>query len=123
MRGNHNLIRKFLLLPAAMGILLLPVLAYPAEAGGARCFMHGIITPPSAKKSLLSDMIRLHFDADDKKKCEEMMSAYCEYHVKEKEYSTARLKGSFKPDVEKTDETTYKFTDKCKLIKDPEDSE
>lgn len=106
-------------------LVLLAVLALAsgnASAGGPRCFLHGIITPDSAmEKSSVSDMIRLHFDAKDKAKCELMMTAYCKYNVQEKEYSPTRLKGSFKPDVEKTEENIYKFTAKCKLISDEDD--
>ncbi len=94
-----------------------------AQAGLSRCFMHGIITPKfeNTEKTSLSDMIRLHFDvssADDKAKCEQMMEAYCIHNVKAKDYSPVRLKGSFKPDVEKSAETNYTFTEKCKLESD-----
>lgn len=73
------------------------------------------------EKTTLSDMIRLHFDVsspDDKPKCEQMMESYCIHNVKGKDYSPIRLKGSFKPDVEKSEETNYTFTEKCKLESD-----
>ena len=63
-------------------------------------------------------MIRLHFDADEKAKCEQMMESYCVHNVKEKDYSPVRLKGSFKPDVDKSDETLYTFSESCKLESD-----
>ena len=96
------------------------VLAPSAQAGQARCFMHGIVVPKldNKEKTSLSDMLRLHFDitsSEDKKKCEQMMESYCVYNVKAKDYSSERLRGSFKPDVEKNDETTYTFGDNCKL--------
>ncbi len=65
-------------------------------------------------------MIRMRFDADTQSKCELMMKAYCQYNVKEKDYSPTRLKGSFKPDVEKTEETPYTFDAKCKLLTEGE---
>ena len=108
-------------LPAIfLSALLAP---WPAHAGVARCFMHGIMTPKleNREKTSLSDMIRLHFDVsspDDKAKCEQMMESYCVNNVKGKDYAAGRLKGSFKPDVDKSDETTYHFTDNCKLQAD-----
>jgi len=109
-------------------MLLLSCLAFgslaactqPAYAGNARCFLHGIIVPKleNKEKTSLSDMIRLHFDVktpEDKAKCEQLMESYCTHNVKNKGYSPTRLKGSFKPDVEKSDETNYKFTESCKL--------
>jgi hypothetical protein len=94
-----------------------------ADAGSARCFMHGMIVPKvdNKEKTSLSDFLRLHFDVktpEDKDKCERMMGSYCENNVKRKGYSPLRLKGSFKPDVEKTEETTYRFTENCKLETD-----
>lgn len=107
--------RAFLALP------LLFLLAAPsAHAGKARCFMHGIMVPrlENKEKTSLSDMIRLHFDVsepEDQKKCEQFMESYCVHNVKEKDYSPERLKGSFKPDIDKSEETTYTFTQACKL--------
>ncbi len=94
-----------------------------AQAAPPRCFMHGIMTPKyeNKEKTSLSDMIRLHFDIsspEDKAKCEEMMESYCIHNVKSQDYSPARLKGSFKPDVDKSEETTYHFTEECKLEAD-----
>ena len=119
MRGTQiYLSRLFLLSCLALG-------AFPlaSEAGQARCFMHGIIVPKldNKEKTSLSDMLRLHFDVskpEDKGKCERLMGAYCEEHVGKKSYSPLRLRGSFKPDVEKSEETIYKFTEKCKLETD-----
>lgn len=93
-----------------------------AQAGVAKCFLHGIITPGTgnSEKPSVSDMIRMHFDADNKLKCEAMLKAYCQYNVKEKDYSPTRLKGSFKADVEKTEEFSYTFDSKCKLLTDGE---
>ena len=65
-------------------------------------------------------MIRMRFDADEQIKCEQMLKAYCQYNVKEKNYSPTRLKGSFKPDIEKTEEVKYTFDSKCKLLTDGE---
>ncbi len=95
----------------------------PAMAGQARCFMHGIIVPKldNKEKTSLSDMLRLHFDVkkpEDQAKCEQLMESYCVHNVKNKGYSPARLKGSFKPDVEKTEEITYRYTESCKLETD-----
>lgn len=94
-----------------------------ALAGNARCFMHGIIVPKldNKEKTSLSDMLRLHFDVktpQDKAKCEQLMEAYCFHNVKNKGYSPVRLKGSFKPDVEKSEETIYKFPENCKIESD-----
>lgn len=94
-----------------------------AHAGLARCFVHGIITPKleNKAKTSLSDMLRLHFDVktpEDKAKCEQMMESYCIHNIKAKDYSPTRLKASFKPDVEKSEETVYKFTEGCKLESD-----
>jgi hypothetical protein len=106
------------------GFLAIPLfflaLAPTANAGLARCFMHGIMVPrlENKEKTTLSDMIRLHFDVstpEDQKKCEQMMESYCVHNVKEKYYSPERLKGSFKPDIDKSEEITYTFTDSCKL--------
>ena len=84
--------------------------------------MHGMISSEGEKqKPAVSDMIRLHFDADNKAKCELMMKSYCLYNVKEKEYSPVGLKGTFKPDVDKDKEYAYGFTAKCKLITDEDD--
>jgi hypothetical protein len=96
--------------------LILCFLFSEAHAGKPKCFMHGIITSVSGnEKPSVSDMIRLHFDADNKKKCELMMKSYCQYNVREKDYSPLRLKGTFKPDVDKEKEFTYGFDAKCKL--------
>ena len=94
-----------------------------AQAGPPRCFMHGIMTPKleNKAKTSLSDMIRLHFDItnpDDQAKCEQMMESYCINNIKKKDYSPVRLKGSFKPDTDKSEETSYKFTETCKLESD-----
>ena len=94
-----------------------------AQAAPARCFMHGIMVPKleNKEKTSLSDMIRLHFDVsskDDQAKCEQMMESYCVHNIKNKDYSPVRLKGSFKPDSDKSEETTYKFTENCKLESD-----
>jgi hypothetical protein len=104
-------------------LLLVPFLSVPAHAGIARCFMHGIMVPrlETKEKTTLSDMLRLHFDVstpEDKAKCEQMMESYCVHNVKGKDYSGARLKGSFKPDIDKSEETTYHFTESCKLEAD-----
>jgi hypothetical protein len=98
-------------------------LCAPSFAGPARCFLHGIITPrlENKEKTSLSDMIRLHFDVslpEHKSKCETLMESYCTHNVKGKEYSPSRLKGSFKPDVDKSEETTYKFSESCVLETD-----
>lgn len=93
-----------------------------AEAASAKCFMHGMITPKdSTVKSSVSDMIRLHFDANNRKKCELMMRNYCIFNIIEKDYSPERLKGTFKPDVEKDKEYIYGFNSKCKLLNDDEE--
>ena len=86
-------------------------------AGPPRCFMHGVMVPryDPADNNTMSNMLRLNFDANDKTKCEQMMMAYCQENVKGQNYSPIRLKASFKPDVDKTDETTYEFTEGCKL--------
>jgi hypothetical protein len=116
MRGKQiYLSRLFLLSCMALGASPLV-----SEAGQARCFMHGIIVPKSdnKEKTSLSDMIRLHFDVskpEDQGKCEKLMIAYCSEHVQKKSYSPGRLRGSFKPDVDKSEEVVYKFTEKCKL--------
>lgn len=94
-----------------------------AQAAPPRCFMHGIMKPliDNKEKTSLSDYLRLHFDIsspDDKAKCEQMMESYCVNNVKGKGYSSAKINGSFKPDVDKTDETTYHFTSSCKLEAD-----
>ena len=101
-------------------ILTAVFLPFRAQAGSARCFLHGIITPrfENKEKTSLSDMIRLHFDIstpEDKGKCEQMMESYCINNVKDKGYSPRRLKGSFKPDIDKSDETTYTFSEACKI--------
>ena len=102
--------------------LVLCLVFSEAHAGNAKCFMHGMITSVTgAEKPSVSDMIRLHFDATTKKKCELMMKSYCLYNVKEKDYSPLRLKGTFKPDVEKSKEYTYSFDAKCKLITDDDE--
>lgn len=101
----------------SFGILLLPlVVAATAHAGDPRCFMHGIIVPTAGEKAQLSDLLRLHFDADNKKKCEALMSAYCQYNIREKEYSPERLKGSWKEDSAKAEEVNYTFSPKCKIV-------
>ena len=106
-----------------LAMLCLTFSAPAAQAGLARCFMHGIMTPKieNKEKTSLSNMIRLHFDIaspDDKGKCEQMMESYCVHNVKGKDYSPDRLKGSFKPDVDQSDETTYRFNESCKLETD-----
>jgi len=100
--------------------LALALFAAPAYAGPARCFMHGVMVPQleNNEKTSLSDMLRLHFDANDKAKCEQLMEAYCYHNIKGKDYSPAKVSGSFKPDVDKSEETTYHFSDSCKLETD-----
>jgi hypothetical protein len=104
-------------------ILSLALLAFsaPAWAGGPRCYLHGIIVPENGDKASISDMIRMHFDADNKHKCELMMKNYCQYNIYEKDYSPVRLKGSFKPDASKPEETVYHFDRKCKLLKNEDE--
>jgi hypothetical protein len=105
-------------------LTLIFVLSASTAMGAApRCFMHGIMTPKyeNKEKDSLSDMIRLHFDiksSEEKAKCEEMMESYCINNVKARDYSPARLKGSFKPDMDKSEETTYHFSESCKLEAD-----
>lgn len=121
MRSQHNSGRKFLL-----PLLGLALLSGGAQAASARCFMHGIIVPPGTQKTQLSDMIRLHFDADDKKKCEMMFTSYCQIQVIEKGFVTDRLKGVFRPESkgeEKAEESRYKFDPKCKLLPETEEEE
>jgi hypothetical protein len=112
MRGICTI--RILVLAAGLILLTAPL----AQAGNPRCFLHGIITPENGEKKSVSDMIRLHFDANDKAKCELMMTNYCKFNVYEKDYSPTRLKGSFKPDVDKTEENIYRFDRKCKLLTD-----
>jgi hypothetical protein len=50
-----------------------------------------------------------------------MMTNYCKFNVYEKDYSPTRLKGSFKADVDKTEENTYRFDRKCKLLSDQDE--
>lgn len=107
------------ILALAVGVILLSASA--AQAGNPRCFLHGIITPENGEKKSVSDMIRLHFDANDKAKCELMMTNYCKFNVYEKDYSPTRLKGSFKADVDKTEENVYRFDRKCKLLTDQDE--
>lgn len=92
-------------------------LSSTAFAGPAKCFLHGVITPTgdNKEKTSLSDMIRMHFDATEKAKCEQMITAYCTYNVKDKKYSPERLQGIFKSDVDKPEESRYTFNYKCKL--------
>lgn len=121
MRGIYHHPRIFL--AGALAFFSMAACTIPADAGPPRCFMHGMIVPKieNKEKTSLSDFLRLHFDvksAEDKAKCEQFMESYCEHNVKRKGYSPQRLKGSFKPDVEKTEETTYKFTESCKLETD-----
>ena len=61
-------------------------------------------------------MIRMHFDANDRVKCERMLKAYCLYNVTGKQYSADRLIASFKLDVAKDEETIYHFGPACKLV-------
>ena len=114
MRENHTL-NRLRCLPLALALLFL---ASPAFAGSPKCFLHGIISPSSGnlEKPSVSDMIRMRFDADTQLKCEQMLKAYCQYNVKEKNYSPTRLKGSFKLDMEKTEEVKYTYDAKCKLL-------
>lgn len=88
-----------------------------AEAGPPRCFLHGIATPvyENKEKTSLSDMIRMHFEANEKSKCEQMMTAYCQYNIKDKGYSPTRLKASFKPDIDKPEEFSYSLSENCKI--------
>ena len=67
------------------------------------------------EKTSLSDMIRLHFDASEKAKCEQMMESYCLNNLKLKDYSAARIKGSYKAAIDTSEETIYHFTENCKL--------
>jgi len=91
----------------------------PPEQGEvvAKCFLHGMIRPTGGNtaKPSISDMIRLHFDANDRKKCEVMMANYCQFNVREKEYTPEELIGTFKPDPNGKEEITYSFDKKCKL--------
>lgn len=111
---NHTS-KPWIRLASFLGVLLASA---PAFAGPPRCFLHGIITPlyENREKTTLSDMIRMHFDAGDKAKCELMISNYCQYHIREKGYSPTRLKGSFKADIDKSEETTYTLAENCKLV-------
>ncbi len=119
MRGTQIYRSSFFLLSC----IALGTWSSVASAGNARCFLHGIIVPKleNKEKTSLSDMLRLHFDVktpEDLGKCETLMESYCTHNVKNKGYSPARLKGSFKPDVDKSEETNYKFTESCKLDTD-----
>lgn len=107
--------KHWIRLASLMGLLLAGESAY---AGPSRCFLHGIITPlyENKDKTTLSDMIRMRFDADDRVKCELMITNYCQYNILEKAYSPKRLKGYFKPDVDKSEESAYTLAENCKLI-------
>jgi hypothetical protein len=121
MWGYPNLIRSVLL---TSGLALVGMGSpLPSWAGQAKCFMHGIITPRfgAKEKTTLSDMLRLHFDvtkAEEQAKCEQMMESYCLHQILEKDYNPVLVKGSFKPNSDKSEETAYRFTEKCKLKTD-----
>lgn len=116
MRMNHIPSLKILLSCLAVCLFFSTI----SHAGDARCFMHGIITPTTEnrEKASLSDMIRMRFDAKEKAKCEQMMTSYCTHHIRNKDYSPARLKGSFKPDMDKSEEYIYTYTEKCKIVEE-----
>lgn len=101
-----------------LGFALCPGLAL---AGAPRCYLHGIIIPENGEKKSMSDMIRMHFDANNKAKCELMLKSYCDNHIYRKDYSPVRLKASFKADVDKPAETAYTFNRKCKLLNEDEE--
>jgi hypothetical protein len=64
-------------------------------------------------------MIRMNFDIknpEDKAKCEQMLTAYCQYNVKDKDYNPTRLKASFTPDIDKSETFNYKLSERCKLV-------
>jgi hypothetical protein len=87
-------------------------------AAGSRCFLHGMLRPTGSneEKVGLDNMIRMHFEADEKSKCERMLQAYCLYNVKNKQYSTSDLAGSYKADLNKDAETKYHFNPDCKVL-------
>ena len=91
--------------------------AFPsAEAGKPRCFLSGVMVPKSKKDdSNLGNQIRLSFDADERAKCEQMISAYCTYNVVGENYLPTRLQSYFKPDEEKDEKINFVLTDKCKI--------
>lgn len=91
--------------------------------GRARCILHGMIYPKydTQQKSTFSDMIRLHFDVkdpEDKQKCEDLLSSYCRHNVVAEQYIPTKLRGSFKPDTDNTEETVYGFTETCALTRE-----
>ena len=113
MRGYRIALQTLLL----VGLLFS---SHSALAGGTRCFVHGVITPiyENKEKTSLSDMLRLNFDADTRAKCEQMMSAYCQYNIKDKNYSPTRLTAYFKADMDKSETINYTFSEKCKIKAD-----
>jgi hypothetical protein len=94
--------------------------ARSARAGDSRCFLHGTIVPneDNDEKPSMFDMIRMRFDADNKSKCEKMLFSYCYNNVMLKKYLANRLKGSFKPDMDKKEEYRYHFDKKCRPVSD-----
>lgn len=120
MRGNHTFKTQNLLWALALGGL---AFSSAAQAGNARCFLHGIIQPlnENKEKNSLSDMIRINFDVngkDEQPKCEQMLTSYCMANVKGKDYSPTRLKASFTPDIDKSETFNFHFNEKCKLQSD-----
>lgn len=103
-----------------MGLVL--AFAPPAQAGDAKCYLQGIISAVGSNeaKPSITDMLRMNFDANNKAKCEEMLKSYCFYNIREKSYTPVKLKAIFKPDVDKSEVTNYRFNSKCKLLVDDE---
>jgi len=101
----------------ASSVFLSSFFSTSASSGSPRCFLHGVLVAAAGneEKPSLSDMIRLNFDADNKEKCERIMTSYCNYSVKDKNYSPVRIKGSFKPNGEGAEEFRYSFSQDCTL--------
>jgi hypothetical protein len=98
--------------------MLLSSFFSPARPSAPHCYLHGILVPEreSAEKPSITDMIRLHFDADSKEKCERMMASYCYANVKTRGYLPTRLVGVYKPDYDGREETKYRLSPECTLI-------
>ena len=87
-----------------------------ALAGNPQCYLHGVMKPKTGKKAEITDMLRLHFDAEDLAKCKRLITSYCRYNVSDQDYSPVNLEAFFKPDVDKKEKIIMKLSESCKII-------
>jgi hypothetical protein len=106
-------------------LVFVSLLASTAQ-GATQCFLYGSITDTTfsglAKgKSAVSNMIRLHMDANTVDYCQKMISSYCRNNILDKGDVPSKLNAYFSD--EKAKRTVFTIDKKCKVKREDGSSE